>query len=436
MPQQILDNLNIDALNPMQLACIEASKTKGDIIILSPTGSGKTLAFLIPILESLTEKNTEVKALVVVPSRELALQIEQVWKQMNTGYKVSCCYGGHAMRVEKNNLSQAPALLIGTPGRIAHHIRNNNFNPSFVNTLVLDEFDKSLELGFQDEMGFIISNLNHLQKRVLTSATDLKKIPGFTGIRNPKKLDFLQKLSPTKNTLKLKSLRTEGSDKLHLLFELICHLQGKPCLIFCNHRDAVDRISALLKYKGVAHGVFHGGMNQEERERALIKFRNGSFAVLISTDLASRGLDIPEIEAVVHYQLPVVPDVFTHRNGRTARMNAEGTAWLLFSGEDTMPAYIDEVPEHVILSQKATLPPKASWQTLYFSVGKKDKVNKMDIVGMLLQKGGLAKEELGLVEVLDFASFAAIHSDKIVSLLAAVEAEKIKGKKVKMEIAR
>ncbi len=436
MLQKILDNFNIDALNPMQLASIEASKTKVDIVLLSPTGSGKTLAFLLPVLESIKAENKEVQALVVVPSRELALQIEQVWKQMNTGYKVNCCYGGHAMKVEKNNLSQPPTLLIGTPGRIAHHIRNNSFNPSFVNTLVLDEFDKSLELGFQDEMGFIISNLNHLKKRFLTSATSLKKIPEFTGVRNPLKLDFLNKSSPTKTTLKLKSLRTEGSDKLHLLFELICYLQNKPSLIFCNHKDAVDRISALLLYKGVAHGVFHGGMNQEERERALIKFRNGSFAVLISTDLASRGLDIPEIESVVHYQLPIVPDVFTHRNGRTARMNAEGTAWLLFSGEDIQPTYINEVPEQVILPKKAILPQKSAWQTLYLSVGKKDKVNKMDIVGMLLQKGGLDKEDLGLVEVLDFASFAAIKSEKIVSVVAAVEAEKIKGKKVKMEIAR
>lgn len=420
----------------MQKASLEASENKGDIILLSPTGSGKTLAFLLPVFNSLIPDLTVVQALVLVPSRELALQIEQVWKQMNTGFKVNCCYGGHDLKVEKNNLSQPPALLIGTPGRIAAHLRKGNFDPQNIHTLVLDEFDKSLEFGFHVEMAQIISHIRNLEKRILTSATNLPEIPDFTRLYRPQTLDFLSVDSPTESELALKYIQTEGTDKLQLLFELICFLQNKPSLVFCNHRDAVERISALLTEQGLSHGIFHGGMEQEDRERSLIKFRNGSHRMLITTDLASRGLDIPEIEAVIHYQLPTTLEVFTHRNGRTARMNAHGTAWLLLAADDFLPPFITEKPELVLLPENSELPEKAAWETLYLSAGKKDKINKMDIVGMLLQKGGIAKDELGLVEVLDYSSFAAIRRNKIESVVKAISGEKIKGKRVKMEVAR
>ena len=354
---------------------------------------------------------------------------------MNTGFKINCCYGGHSTKTERNNLSQPPALLVGTPGRIAYHVHRKTFDTSTVHTLILDEFDKSLEFGFSDDMSFIIKNLNNLKRRILTSATNLEAIPEFTGVKNPMKLNYLESNSPVTETLKLKYLKAPDSDKLQLLFELICMLQNKATLVFCNHRDAVERISELLSAKGMAHGIFHGGMEQEDRERALIKFRNGSHRMLITTDLASRGLDIPEIEVVIHYQLPATHDVFTHRNGRTARMNARGTSYLLLSAEDHIPSFIKETPEKETLPEKSILPVKAAWRTLYIAAGKKDKINKMDIVGMLIQKGMLAKEELGIVEVLDHTSYAAIKSEKITSVVKMVKNEKIKNQKVKMEIS-
>ena len=436
MIQEILARLKIASLNKMQLAAIEASKKPGDMVLLSPTGSGKTLAFLLPVLSSLSSGKTGVQALVLVPSRELALQIEQVFRQMSTGFKVNCCYGGHSTKTEKNNLAQPPVLLVGTPGRIAYHIHHENFDTGNIHTLVLDEFDKALEFGFQEDMSFIIGRLEKLNRRMLTSATNMDELPGFTGIRNPVKLDFLDDKAPTTAGLKIKYIQAEGKDKLEILFGLICKLQNKPTLVFCNHREAVERIGMLLSDKGLAHGTFHDGMEQDDRERALIKFRNGSHRLLITTDLASRGLDIPEIEAVIHYQLPLTEEAFTHRNGRTARMNAEGTAYLLLSAGDRLPAFIGEKPEAEILPEKNILPGKAPWRTLYIGAGKKDKVNKMDIVGMLLQKGKLAKEELGLVEVLDHSSYAAISSSKIDAVTSLIKNEKIKNKKVKLQISR
>jgi superfamily II DNA/RNA helicase len=433
MIQQVLENLKITALNEMQEATIAAAKKSDDIVLLSPTGSGKTVAFLLPVLSNLKKESKGVQALIIVPSRELAIQIETVFKQMSTGFKINCCYGGHSTRIEKNNLEHPPAVLVGTPGRIAYHVRNTNFEVSTVNTLVLDEFDKSLELGFKEEMSFIIYELKNLKRRMLTSATSMEEIPSFTGVHKPAEINFLSK-TPTKSAgLKLKSIT--GKDKLDVLFSLICKYGNKSTLVFCNHRDAVERISQLLRDKGLSHDIFHGGMEQDDRERALIKFRNGSHRILVTTDLASRGLDIPEIELVIHYQLPTTEDSFIHRNGRTARMNATGTSYLLLSEGDHVPAFIKETPEKEELQGKYALPENTPWSTLYIAAGKKDKINKMDIVGMLLQKGKLQKDELGLIEVLDKSAYAAVSRNKIEKVVQLVKEEKIKGRKIKMVVS-
>lgn len=436
MFQKYLDNLKIPALNEMQKASIEAAKKNNDLILLSPTGSGKTLGFLLPAIELIDPAKEGVQVIIVVPSRELGLQIETVFKQMNTGLKVNCCYGGHSTKIEKNNLTHPPSLLIGTPGRICYHIDRGNFDTYPVKTLILDEFDKSLEFGFKEQMGFIIATLKKVKKKILTSATLMPEIPSFTGIVQPITLDFLSDTLDRRAELKIKYLRSEDKNKLDILFGLLCKLNTKLSLVFCNHRDAVERVSELLTDKKIAHGVFHGGMEQEDRERELIKFRNGSHRILVTTDLAARGLDIPEIEAVIHYQLPTTADIFTHRNGRTARMHANGTAYLLLAKEDRFMPFLTDEPEEEKLPSKAVLPEKSPWQTVYIGAGKKDKVNKMDIVGMILQKGKLAKDELGLIEVLDHSAFAAVKSDKVEKVLKLIKDEKVKNKKVKIDISK
>jgi superfamily II DNA/RNA helicase len=433
MLKKSLENLGINTLNQMQEAALAAAK-KGDVVLLSPTGSGKTLGFLLPLLDLLDEKISTVQVLILVPSRELALQIEQVFKKMATGFKISCCYGGHPLKIERNNLSQPPAALVGTPGRIGHHLRQEAFSTESIHILVLDEFDKSLEFGFQTDMEYIIRQLPALKKRILTSATQMKEIPGFTGVRNPIEVNFLDNKINAPDIL-IKAVISPAADKLDTLFSLICAIGDKATLIFCNHREAVDRISDLLWERGLVHDVFHGGMEQEDRERALLKFRNGSHRLLITTDLASRGLDIPEIEYIVHYQLPHNEEAFTHRNGRTARMHAKGTAYLILTEDEKLP-YLKQPPQIEQLPEKLVLPKPVQWATLYIAAGKKDKINKVDIVGLLLQKGGLAKEDVGLIEVLDHSSYAAVKISRIERAVAAVKSEKIKNKKVKIEISK
>ena len=431
----ILSHFNIKELNEMQKASLEAISKPNDVVLISPTGSGKTIGFLLPILQLLNADLNGIQVLIIVPSRELAIQIEQVFKQMKSNFKINCCYGGHSVRIEENNLQHPPSVLVGTPGRISHHLRRKSLNIDSVHTLILDEFDKSLEFGFKDEMEFIIEQCKHLKKRVLTSATALEDIPSFVGLKHSVELNYTTQHKELKSALVIKSVRVEGDDKLVALMLLLGKIKAKSTIVFCNHRDAVNRISEQLELYKVDHGFYHGGLEQIDREKTLIKLRNGSINLLITTDLAARGLDIPEIEAVIHYQLPTTEDTMIHRNGRTARMSAQGTAYFLLDIGDHLPKFLDVTPIEESLPKKLVLPAPCEWKTLYIGAGKKDKINKMDIVGMLLQKGKLQKEELGKIEVLDHSAYVAIKADKIMKTLQLIRDEKIKNKKMKMEIS-
>jgi ATP-independent RNA helicase DbpA len=432
--QGMLSRLKIDELNELQSAALEAGQQDQDLLLLSDTGSGKTLGFLLPILALMDDQAAGTQALVIVPSRELAIQIEQVFKTMGTGFKVTCCYGGHLRETEENNLIEAPALIIGTPGRLADHIRRNNIHTDTIRTLVLDEFDKSLELGFHEEMSFVIGSLPSLKRRILTSATAATEIPAFVGLKDAETLNYLS--GEKTERLAIQVVHSPDRDKIDTLFRLICRIGDRSAIVFCNHRESVDRTSALLKEKGIVNVFYHGALEQPERDAALAKFRNGSSDVLITTDLASRGLDVPNIRYIIHYHLPSTEEVFIHRNGRTARMDASGTAILILSPDESVPAYIQEVPTPIELPATPTLPDKPKWTTLYLSVGKKDKVNKVDIVGFLSHKGQLKKEDIGLIEVKDFTSFVAIRKSKASNTLQLIKNERVKNKKVKIDVAK
>lgn len=434
--EDILSNLKIKTLNDMQEASVAANRQHSDVILLSATGSGKTLAFLLPVLERLDPANKKTQAMIVAPSRELALQIEKVFKLMGTGYKITATYGGHLRETEENNLVQPPAVIVGTPGRICDHIRRGNITADTIETLVLDEFDKSLELGFQEEVSFIISSLPGVKKRILTSATEAVDIPDFVNLDNPQKLDFLPEDGTPQARLAYQQVLSPENDKVDTLFRLICHLGNRSTIVFCNHRDAVERTSTMLSEKGILNEFYHGAMEQRERDSALCKFRNGTVNVLVTTDLAARGLDIPNIRYIVHFHLPHTEDSWTHRNGRTARMEASGTAIVILAPDEKLMPYITETVDSIQLPEKAVLPEKPKWTTLFIAAGKKDKVNKIDIVGFLTQKGMLKKEDVGLIEVKDFFSFVAIVKSKASNTLHLIKDERIKNKKVKIDVAK
>ncbi|NQX82618.1 MAG: DEAD/DEAH box helicase [Flavobacteriaceae bacterium] len=426
---QILDKLNIAKLNPMQTQAMDTISNNPNTVILSPTGSGKTLAFLLPLISILDEKNREIQALIVVPSRELAIQIEQVARNMGSGFKINAVYGGRAGSKDKIEIKHRPAILIGTPGRISDHIRREVFDVSNIKTIILDEYDKSLEIGFEDEMIDIISSLPNLERRILTSATQGVEIPSFVNMKDCKTINFLQK---KQSLLKIKTVMSPTKDKLDILVKTLCHIGDKSGIIFCNYKDTIQRVSEYLDKKGVSHGCFYGGMEQKDRERALIKFRNGTHNIIIATDLAARGIDIQDLDYIVHYQLPLKKEEFTHRNGRTARMNSKGTAYVFTHKDENLPEFIENYKEEIL--QRKPLPQEPLWATLFISGGRKDKISKGDIVGMFLKKAGLDNDKLGTIELKQDCAFVSVHKSEVFGLIEKVNNTRLKKKKVRISL--
>jgi len=428
--QDILAKLNIHTLNPMQVEAIEVIEKSTNTILLSPTGTGKTLAFLLPLIETLDPENPDVQALILVPSRELAIQIEKVARTMGTGFKVNAVYGGRPMSKDKIEIKHVPAILIGTPGRILDHFSNDRFSRDSIKTLILDEFDKSLEIGFETEMRGIINQLPHINKRVLTSATLGAQIPGFVRLDKPVIIDYLKDTITSK--LEVRTVVSPDKNKLQTLLELLQYIGNEPGIIFCNLRDSIDQVSNFLAKNRISHTCFSGGMEQKDRERALIKFRNGSSQVLIATDLASRGIDIPEMKYIIHYELPNALEEFTHRNGRTARVNAKGTAYVLKWAKENLPDFIKK-PKNVNIAVKAPYKPQ-HWETLFISGGRKDKISKGDIAGMFFKLGGINQDQLGTIELKQDCAFVAVPLSIANSLVATLNNTRLKKKKVRVTI--
>jgi ATP-independent RNA helicase DbpA len=428
--KDILAKLNIAALNPMQEEAIAIIEKTANTILLSPTGTGKTLAFLLPILKNLDAANPEVQALIVVPTRELAIQIEQVIRNMGSGFKVNAVYGGRAKSKDKIELKHTPAILVGTPGRILDHFDDDRFSKASIHTLVLDEYDKSLEIGFESEMSEILNSLPAVSKRILTSATQGVGIPKFVKLDKPTVLDYLSETIDPK--LAIKTIVSPDKDKLTTLLKLVLYLGNQPGIIFCNFRDSIEMVSDFLNKNNLSHTCFSGGMEQKDRERALIKFRNGTSQILVATDLAARGIDIPELKFIIHYELPHSAVEFTHRNGRTARVNEKGTAYVLKWKNQLLPEFIEktepiEIPQ--VAMQEVEL-----WETLFISGGRKDKISKGDIAGLFIKQGNITNEQLGAIELKQDCAFVAVPLALAGQLVTKLNNSRLKKKKVRIYI--
>ena len=427
--EEILAKLGITQLNPMQLATQEALAKSAHLILLSPTGTGKTLAFLLPLLLKLDPACEEVQLLILVPSRELAIQIEQVVRQMGTGFKVNAVYGGRAGSKDRMEIKHRPAVLVGTPGRVADHLRRGAFDTTFIQSLILDEFDKSLEIGFEGEMRDILYALPRVGRKILTSATQGVEIPSFVGLNAPLVLDFLtDKISQ----LQVKKVVSPTKDKLETLRQLLGQLGSKNGIIFCNFKDSIQRVSESLSDRGISHGIFSGGMEQIDRERSLIKFRNGTYPLLLATDLAARGIDVPELDFIIHYHLPLRAEEFIHRNGRTARMNSEGTAYILQYEKEPLPDFVGKPALEKLLPSIPSEP--SPWSTLLISGGRKDKISKGDIAGLFLKQGGINAAELGAIELKVDCAFVAVKTAVLEQVLPKVNNQKLKEKKVRITV--
>ncbi len=427
--KEILQKLGIEKLNPMQTEALATIPSNPECVLLSPTGTGKTLAFLIPIIESLDLKCAEVQVLILVPSRELALQIEQVVREMGTGFKANAIYGGRPFSKDKVDIKHRPAILIGTPGRVADHLRKNTFPVNYLKTLVLDEFDKSLEVGFELDMREIVAALPRVKFKLLTSATHEVEIPEFLRLRNPTTINYLDRES---SRLKIKAIISPAKDKLKTLGAVLHQLSDQSGIVFCNYKTSIQRVSDYLTDQGITHGCFYGGMEQIDRERALIKFRNGTQRILLTTDLAARGIDVPEISFIIHYHLPAHEHEFTHRNGRTARMHADGTAYVLHWEKEVLPDFIPPLVEAIF--SESPPPANRSWSTLFISGGRKDKISKSDIAGFFFKQGKLKSDELGAIEIKQDCAFVSVPEAAVEDLIPLINNQKLKEKKVRVTV--
>jgi len=427
-----LKNAGHESMMEIQEKSIFEFKKHDNVLLYSKTGSGKTLAFLLSMLSKIEPHKQGIQGVVIAPSRELAVQINDVFRSLKTGYKATLCYGGHSMREEENSLSETPVILIGTPGRIADHIDRDNVHLEYASFLAIDEFDKCLELGFNDEMKFIISYMDNVQNTMLVSATRMEEIPSYISQENATTIDELSE----DETINIKEYAVNyRGDLIHNLSNMVMSFNNEHSIVFCNFREVAEDLANQLNERGITCVSYHGGLEQEQRDRALIKFRNGSAPTLVCTDLGSRGLDIPEVNHIIHYQYPNSKEAFTHRKGRTARMAADGNSYLFIGEKTQLPDYIDLPENEFRIPKENELYISPDWITLYLSGGKKDKINKIDIVGFLSKQGKLGKNDLGLIIVQDRISFAAVKRDKYKDVLQHIQNEKIKGKKLKIEVA-
>lgn len=428
MNSKILTKLGI-TLNAMQEETADAVLHTGkDVVVISPTGSGKTYAYLLPLIQRLKASSDELQAVVLVPGRELALQSACVLKDMGSGLRAMALYGGRPAMEEHRALREVkPQIVFATPGRLNDHLDKANIDAGTVKWLVIDEFDKCLELGFQEEMMHILSRLPSIERRILLSATESESIPDFVSMGRTVRLDYRTDNSGVFERIRLYTVASPEKDKLETLSRLLLSLGDKSSIVFLNYRDSVERTALFLKEKGFTVSWFHGGLEQHEREAALYRFSNGSAPILVSTDLASRGLDIPDVDNIIHYHLPETEENYVHRVGRTARWDKEGKTFFVLGPGEHLPEYVGKCQDEYQIPERLPSPSQPRMGTIYIGKGKKDKISKMDIVGFLCKKGGLNASEIGKIDVKDRFSYVAVSRRKIKELLRLTKGEKIKG---------
>ena len=431
--QTVKARMGIELLNDMQRQALEVWKSgRGDLVLYSPTGTGKTLAFALCVLQALKPSMQQLQAVVMSPSRELVIQTAEILRTLAEGYKVTPCYGGHDVADEKASLAVTPDIIVATPGRLLDHHKRGHIDLHGARLLVLDEMDKALELGFEEEMRQLLKQMPHINRRILASATVLDVVPEYVRLHNPFILNVLEKTEQPADRIKVWQVKSPDKDKLDTLCQLLLSLNGEKTIIFANYRESVERIHQFLNKNGITAGIYHGALDQQQRECAVAMLNNGSTNVLVSTDLASRGLDIDTVAHIVHYHLPVSEQAYIHRNGRTARVDATGQAYVITAPDEVFPDWV-AIDELFVVHPAAKMP-KPAMATLYFQAGKKEKLSRGDIMGFIANNGGIPASDIGRIDVRDHYALAAVPRHDAASVLKSLQMAKIKGRKVRISL--
>ncbi len=426
--ETVKERFGIDRLNPMQQAVLASEATR--MVVLSPTGSGKTIAFSGAMLRRLDSATGHTQALILAPSRELVLQIFDVVRQMAKGLKVAAFYGKHSMADEVATLSVTPDIIVATPGRLLDHLTRHTLKLENLRALVIDEYDKALEMGFHDEMRRICSKIRKINFVILTSATPLSDVPDFIDMNGCQTVDFSSDKANPRSRIQIARVESPMKDKLQTLEDLLNSLHDSKVLVFVNHRESAERIHERLKAAEFPAGIYHGGLEQLDRERAVIQLNNGTTPILVSTDLGARGLDIDSVGTIIHYHLPPSSEAWTHRNGRTARVDAEGQVFIITADGENIPEYVSWDRDYNPTGH-SDAPIRRTTATLHVNAGRKEKISRGDIVGFLINNLGLQAEEIGKIDIRDHAAYVAVPRTCI-GAVAALQSPKIKGKRVRI----
>lgn len=435
----VRDRLGIEQLNEMQIKMMAQASEQRDIILLSPTGSGKTLAFTLPVMKLMKPSTGRVQCVVIAPSRELVMQIAGVMREVGRDFRVVALYGGHNVEDEVNSLKVVPDIVVATPGRLLDHAVRRNIDLLPVRILVLDEFDKSLELGFEEEMEKLTKRMKNVSRFILTSATNADVLPEFLNLTNPVTLNFVGENKSLKERMRVHRVDSDGKDKLETLLTLLHNIttddRPEKSIIFVNHRESAERVADFLKKNGVDAVLYHGALDQRERETAVALFNNGSRPVLVATDLAARGLDIEKVASVIHYHQPLTTEAYTHRNGRTARVEEDGDVYVLVGPDEDVKEFVEfDDTRHLDASVRNNL--RSGLQTLYVGGGKREKVSRGDILGFLVKEGGIEASQIGKISVYDHYALVAVEADVANKLLNAISGKKLKGEKRRITALR
>lgn len=433
------EKLGIAEINDIQKRMLASATEKRDIILLSPTGSGKTVAFILPLLKMLRPTTGRVQAVVIAPSRELVMQIAGVMRQLAPQHRVVALYGGHKVEDETNSLAVVPDIVVATPGRLLDHAKRCNVDLMPVRILVLDEFDKSLELGFEAEMKKILDRLKNLSRIILTSATRAEVLPEFLKLDNPIEINNLKENRNLRTRIRVNRVDSDGKDKLETLLTLLRNITegDKPerTIIFVNHRESAERTAQYLRKAGVDAVLYHGALDQRERETAIALFNNGSRPILVATDLAARGLDIADVRNVIHYHQPLTPEAYTHRNGRTARVDADGDVYLLIGPEESVQDFVNiDRTTHLDTSLRPQL--GSGQDTLYISAGRREKLSRGDILGFITKECAIPGAAVGKIEVYDHYALVVVSREYAREVIKLSQTKKIKGEKRKVSLVK
>lgn len=438
-----LQQLGYHEMTPIQAATLPQALAGSDVIGQASTGSGKTAAFALPLLARLNPRDFAVQALILCPTRELAAQVAGEIRRLaryQQNIKVVTLCGGQSIGPQIGSLEHGAHVVVGTPGRIADHLRKETLSLALVTTLVLDEADRMLEMGFIDDIESIIGKTPAQRQTLLFSATFPENIQALSGRfqRTPQRISV--EALHGEQVIEQRFFVCEKSQRLAALARLLAHFRPPAAVVFCNTRQGVRDVCEYLGQSGVQALALHGDMEQRDRDEVLIQFRHLSCTVLVATDVAARGLDIDDLPAVVNFELPRNAEVYVHRIGRTGRAGKEGLALSLLAGSErhTLQAIGDyqrrELEFHAIeeIPESGEALPRPDYITLCIAAGRKDKVRPGDVLGALTGDAGINGEAVGRITVTDYAAYVAIARHAADSALGHLRNGKIKGRKFKV----